>query len=247
MGRSSPLMMSVGLAAVVTCLIRKRELLTLGWGWGSWRHQWQSYLLPLAIITITYLIIWLTDLGGWYDTQFVLELKENYNLVTWADSSIIIFHFLLTGSISFMLVLPAVLGEEIAWRGLLVTELSKFLSFTAVALVSGFLWSLWHWPMIIAGIYGNNETPLFYQLFVFTLSLMSASMIMTYLRFKTNSLWTAVVFHMSWNAFMQKAFTPITLENENSVWFLDEFGIVLAVVTFVFAIYFWKKGRSEFG
>jgi len=247
MERSSPLMMSVGVAAILTCVIRNRDISALGWEWGNWRHQWMSYLIPLAIITVAYLVIWLADFGSWYNTQFILEQKVNYNLEGWSDISIIIFKFLITGSISFMLVLPSVLGEEIAWRGFLVGELSKFMSFTGVALVSGFMWSAWHWPMIIAGIYGNNDTPLYYQLFVFTLSLMSASMIMTYLRYKTNSLWTAVIFHMSWNAFMQKAFTPLTLKNDNSAWYLDEFGIVLAVVTLAFAVYFWKKGQREFG
>jgi len=71
-------------------------------------------------------------------------------------------------------------------------------------------------------------------------------MIMTYLRFKTNSLWTAVIFHMSFNIFMQKAFGPFTVLKENSAWFVDEFGAIPAVVASVVAVYFWKKGKKEF-
>ncbi|NQY33725.1 MAG: CPBP family intramembrane metalloprotease [Alteromonadaceae bacterium] len=203
--------------------------------------------MPLAIVTIAYLIIWFTDLGGWYNTQFVLEQKEDYNLREWNDVSLILFHILVTGTIAFLLTLPSILGEEIAWRGLLVPELSKFMSFTGVALVSGFVWAIWHWPMMIAGIYGNDGTPLYYQLFIFTLSIMSASIVMTYLRFKTNSIWTAVIFHMSGNVFMQKVFTPLTIENTNSAWYIDEFGVIPTLVAFTVAIYFWKKGDNEFG
>jgi len=246
LSKATPLMLSVGLATILTYLIRKRDLSTLGWGWGSWKYQWLSYLIPLAVVTVAYLIIWFLGLGGWYNTEFILEQKENYNLTNWNDISLILFHFLLTGTIAFLLTLPSVLGEEIAWRGFLVPELSKFMTFTGVALVSGFVWALWHWPMMFIGIYGNNVTPLFYQLFIFTVYIMSCSVIMTYLRYKTNSIWTAVIFHMSGNVFMQKVFTPLTIEHANSAWYIDEFGLVPTLVIFTLAIYFWKKGSKEF-
>ena len=72
-------------------------------------------------------------------------------------------------------------------------------------------------------------------------------MIMTYLRYKTNSVWTAVIYHMSSNVFLQKVFTPLTLENSQSSWYIDEFGFVLPLVVFITAVYFWKKGQKEFG
>jgi len=97
------------------------------------------------------------------------------------------------------------------------------------------------------GFYGNDVTPLYYQLFFFTLFIVSSSVIMTYLRFKTDSLWTAVIFHMSANVFLQKVFTPLTIENESSAWYMDEFGAVPALIAFAFAIHFWRKGKSEFG
>jgi hypothetical protein len=70
---------------------------------------------------------------------------------------------------------------------------------------------------------------------------------MTYLRFKTNSLWSAVIFHMSANVFLQKVFAPLTIETDSSAWFVNEFGAVPALVALVIAIYFWKKGVAEFG
>jgi membrane protease YdiL (CAAX protease family) len=246
LGRSTPLMLSVGVAAILTCLIRRRRLSSLGWRWGEWKYQWMSYFIPLAMVSVSYLLIWLADFGGWYNTQFVLGLRENYNLVEWTDASVISLHFLITATISFAVTLPSVLGEEIAWRGLLVGELSKFMSFTGVSLVSGFVWAVWHWPLIIAGIYGGDATPLYYQLLTFTLYIMAGAMIMTYLRYKSGSVWTAVVFHMSGNVFMQKVFTPLTIEHENSVWYMDEFGLVPLFVAILFAIYFWRKGTNEF-
>jgi membrane protease YdiL (CAAX protease family) len=246
MGKATPLMLSVGVAAILTCLIRKRSLSTLGWGWGNWKYAWMSYLIPLVLIMIAYIIIWALGFGQWYDTAFIAEQKANYNLSHWSDFSVILFHVALTASIGFIFLLPSVLGEEIAWRGFLVPELSKFMSFTPVALVSGLLWSVWHWPLMIKGLYGNDITPLAYQLIIFTVYIMANAMIMTYLRYKTNSVWTAVIYHMSGNVFLQKMFTPITIENSNSSWYVDEFGLILPLVTLVAAVYFWKKGSKEF-
>jgi membrane protease YdiL (CAAX protease family) len=246
-GRATPIMLAVGVATLLTCLIRKRNLATLGWGWGSWKYQWLSYVLPLAIALVAYLIIWGAGWGGWYDSEFVIQQMKDYNLSNWSDAGIIAFHILLTATYSFVLLLPSVLGEEIGWRGFLVPELAKFMSFTNVALTSGLIWSVWHWPIMFMGFYGNDVTPLYYQLFCFTLLIVSWAVIMAYLRFKTNSLWTAVIFHMSGNVFLQKVFSPLTIENESSAWYMDEFGAVPALVAFVIAIYFWKKGKVEFG
>jgi membrane protease YdiL (CAAX protease family) len=124
-------MLAVGVATLLTCLIRKRNLATLGWGWGSWKYQWLSYVLPLAIAVVAYLIIWVAGWGGWYNSEFVNQQMNEYNLSNWSDAGVIAFHFLLTATYSFVLLLPSVLGEEIGWRGFLVPELAKFMSFTS--------------------------------------------------------------------------------------------------------------------
>jgi hypothetical protein len=56
-----------------------------------------------------------------------------------------------------------------------------------------------------------------------------------------------VIFHMSGNVFLQKFFAPLTIETDSSAWYVNEFGAVPALVAFVIAIYFWKKGKAEFG
>lgn len=246
MGQATPLMMSVGLATIVTCVIRKRSLANLGWQWGEWKYQWMSYLLPIFIAFLAYLLIWFVGFGDFYNAEFLLEQKQKYNLADWSDTSIFLFHFLLIATLSFLVSFPSILGEELGWRGFLVPELSKFMSFTGVAVFSGLIWSVWHWPLIIKGLYGNDVTPLYYQLFIFTLFITSTGVIMAYLRLKSGSLWTAVIYHASSNIFIQKLSTPITVQNTDSSWFIDEFGAVIAIVACCVAVYFWRKGVAEF-
>lgn len=242
---ATPLMLSVGLAAVVTCLVSGKDLGTLGWQWGSWKVQWLNYLLPLLYVAIAYGLIWTLGLGHWYDVDFVNGQKESYNLASWSGATIIGLHFLLTATVSFLLVLPSVLGEEIAWRGLLVPELSKLMPFSGVALVSGLLWVIWHWPLVFMGLYGAGDaTPLLFQLACFTVCIMSV--VMTYFRLRDNSLWPAVLFHMSHNVFLQKFFDPITCKNSRSAWFLGEFGIIVPVVLVALAVYYGRRGYREF-
>lgn len=246
LGRATPIMLAVGVATILTCLIRKQKLATLGWGWGDWKLQWLSYGLPLLIAALAYGVIWTTGLGGWFDPEFVQQQAQDYNVGEWGPAGIIVFHLLLTASYSFVISLPAALGEEMGWRGFLVPELAKFMSFTGVALVSGFIWAAWHLPLFLLGFYGADGTPLYYQLFFFFLLLMSNSVTMTYLRLRTDSLWTAVFFHASGNVFMQKFFAPLTLSNEKTAWFADEFGAIPALVAFAVAVWFWNKGKKEF-
>ena len=247
LGSATPLMLSVGLSAILTCLITRKSLRSLGWSWGSWKYQWFSYLVPLGYTAAAYFFIWVAGFGGWYNSEFVSEQRQSYKLETWSDSAVITFQVLLTATVSFILLLPSVLGEELGWRGLLVPELSKIVPFAGVALISGFFWAAWHWPLMIMGIHGNEITPFFYQLSCFTLCLMSMSVIITYIRLKTHSLWPAVVFHMSHNIFLQKYFDPITSANANSAWFLDEFGAVLPLGILILAVIYWRKGNNEFG
>ena len=245
---ATPLMLSVGLAAITTCLVSRFDLRSLGWNWGSWKIHRLSYFLPLGYALLAYGFIWAFKLGSWYDLDFVRTQKENYNLPEWSNAAVIGLQFLLTATVSFVLLLPSVLGEELGWRGLLVPELSKLMPFTGVALVSGLLWAVWHWPLMFMGLYGAAEaTPFLYQLACFTLCIVSMSVVMTYFRLKAHSLWPAVVFHMSHNVFLQKFFSPMTEANIRSAWFLDEFGAVLPAILLPIAIYYWRRGRSEFG
>jgi membrane protease YdiL (CAAX protease family) len=243
--RATPLMMSVGLAAVASCLIHGRPLASLGLKWGDNRYQWASLLIPLGTISLSYLLIWGLGLGQ-LSADHVPSLRSEYNLAEWSDFSIIIFHFALSATFTLILSLPSIFGEEIAWRGFLVGELSKSLSFTKVAMISGLLWSVFHWPLMVKGFYGSEYTPFLFQLAIFTVFIVSSSVTMTYLRYKSNSVWTAVLFHASSNTFIQKVFTPLTVVDENSSWYVDEFGVVVPTLTFIVALYFWVKAKREF-
>jgi len=132
------------------------------------------------------------------------------------------------------------LGEEIGWRGFLVPELAKRHSFTATALISGCIWSLWHYSILIFADY-NSGTPAWYGLTCFTLMVVGISFVFAWMRLKSASLWTGVLLHASHNLFIQQFFDPITIKTGRTKYVTGEFGAALAVASFLLAAYFWMR------
>ena len=174
------------------------------------------------------------------------KLATNFNLEKSTSHTVLIFYFFYLITVGMANSIIAALGEEIGWRGFLAPQLSKIMSFGGVCVTSGIIWSMWHWPLIFMNAYGSQNLNIYYKLGFFSLFLISMSVIMTYIRFKTNNIWNAAIFHASHNIWIQKFFTPMIISNTDSDWYIDEFGSVPALIAFIIALYFYKKGTKEF-
>lgn len=107
--------------------------------------------------------------------------------------------------------IPILLFEELAWRGFLVPELAKYLSFGRVALVSGGVWALFHYPFLISPAYAEVP-PSVSGVLAFTAGIVAASFPLAWLRLRSGSVWPAVLAHAAHNAaandVLAKAFKP---------------------------------------
>jgi len=240
------LMWSPAIAAMLTCKIFRRDLGVLGWKWGKAHYQLASYLIPLLYATAAYLFIWVFRFGGFYDHEFVSRLTQRFGLGPLPDWASISLYFVLAATVGMMRSCASALGEEIGWRGFLVPQLSKITSFTNTALISGVIWSLWHYPILIFADY-NAGTPAWYGLTCFTVMVISISFVFAWMRLKSGSLWTSVLLHASHNLFIQSFFTPMTTNTGRTLYFIDEFGSVLPVVSLALALYFWSRRREVIG
>jgi membrane protease YdiL (CAAX protease family) len=241
-------MWSVGIAALLTLRIVKREPASLGWGWGRWRYEWMAFLIPAGYCIVAYTIIWTMGWGGFYNTHSVAGWRDMFGLKAWSDGAVLAYFLPVTAFFGLPGSLSTALGEEIGWRGFLVPELSKSMSFAKVALISGLVWAAWHLPLIVLGHYHNNSPaalPLAGQLVMFFTGVVSAAVIMAYLRLKSGSLWTGAIFHASHNLFVQTICNPLTIEYPHSAKYIDELGYVLPITILVVAVYFFIKGRRE--
>src|SRR5476651_210283 len=71
------LMWSPALSAFITCKILKRKISDLGWSWNKQGYLLWSYLIPLIYAIVSYLIVWITGWGGFYNTDFVTEVAKS--------------------------------------------------------------------------------------------------------------------------------------------------------------------------
>jgi membrane protease YdiL (CAAX protease family) len=216
-------MWSPGIAAFITAAVFRKEVGPFGWRWGKTRYQAWSILIPFLYCLVGYGLVWLFGLGGLMSEKIVPRLP-----------------FLARG---FAITCVAALGEEIGWSGFLVPQVAKRYGFTTAALTRGIVWSVWHYPLIIGGIY-RNESPIWFNLLCFTILLTGTSFVYTWLRLKSGSLWTGMFLHASHNASIQSFFTRITTTSAITAYFIDEFGAALAFLSIMLAIVFWKKRSS---
>ena len=122
-------------------------------------------------------------------------------------------------------------------------ELAKRHSFAATAIVSGLIWAVWHYPILIFADY-NAGTPTWYGLTCFTVMVVGISFIYTWMRLKSGSLWTGVLLHASHNLFIQDFFDPLTTNTGRTKYVIGEFGAGLAVMCVIVGAYFWMR-RGE--
>jgi uncharacterized protein len=239
------LMWCPGIAALFTQLLFTRSIRNLGWTIPESKYLVFGYLTPLVYVMTVYGLVWLMGMGPFNPEGFVKFIAPAYPLIQNQPTSIaLIMGLFIVSTYDVLMTSFRTLGEEIGWRGLLVPELAKRYSFTTTSLISGAIWAIWHFPVLLFGTYNNAGAPLWFGLICFTVLVLGISFAINWFRIKSGSLWTTVLLHASHNIFIQAVFTPMTGSARLTPYVIDEFGIGLAVVAVFVAYFFWRK-RAE--
>ena len=217
------LMWCPALAAIITRLWCQRNLRGFGFGPGDVRWLLVGIFLPLFVGLLMFGSMWLTGIGPFNSAGAARVLALSFLP---AFLSALAFN------------LFAALGEEIGWRGLLVPELSKFMGFTQLALLSGAIWAVWHLPLVIFGQY-HGIGPLWFSLLVFIPQVTAAGVVLAWLRLKSGSVWVAVLFHGFWNLFIQQIYPALTVRSPASEMITGEFGWLGALLWVLIALVLW--------
>jgi len=235
------LMWCPGAAALVVRLVTQRNLRGAGWTWGSTRWQAVSYVIPLGAASVVYGLVWLTGTGG----LDVAALRLGTSAAAARISPGVAFAFLAT--IGFLVsAFVFALGEEIGWRGFLVPELARVTTFVGTAATSGVIWAVYHYPIILFADY-NSPAPKWFGLIVFSWGVVAMASVLAWLRLKSGSLWTGVVFHGSHNLFVQQVFDRVTINRGWSAYVTTEFGVGLAIAYTLVAICLYRVSSAPGG
>jgi len=237
------LMISPALASFITLKIRKRPISSLPWNLKELKYLKLSYITPILYVSIAYALIWLFGFGNLINSEKILQWSNELGIDSSNQTIVMIVMIFLLLTVGVVKNLGSTLGEEIGWRGFLIFELRKVMSFKSVAIVSGLIWAVYHFP-IIDLMYGGGDN-LLLHLSAFTIMIIGVSVILAYYTFKSNSLWPAALYHSVHNIYIQKICTPLTISNDKTTFWIDEYGFMIPIVTTLFAIYFWRKAGKE--
>ena len=210
------LMWAPGLAAIVTRLVTQRDLRGMGWLPRTPAILLLALILPVLYAAPVYLIAWASGLAGFDPNAWSAPGQSPLG-----GLGMLVGLGVLTG-------LVATTGEELGWRGLLVPELARIMSFPALALVSGVIWASWHTPMMFLAGYGE-ESSVVLGLACFYLMITALGTIMAWMTLRTRSFWPAALLHATHNLFVQTVFDSATTNGESAAWWTGEFGVGLVI------------------
>jgi membrane protease YdiL (CAAX protease family) len=101
-------------------------------------------------------------------------------------------------------------GEELGWRGYLLTRLFDA-KIPAPVFWNGLIWGLWHIPFFLAWDTGRNLSERrWVPLFFFVANTVAVAYLLCYLRLRSGSIWPAVLAHASGNTMLKWAFSGFT-------------------------------------
>ena len=142
--------------------------------------------------------------------------------------------WLATITANLVLNLILVPGEEIGWRGYMVTRLIDA-GVPHAVLVGGVIWGLWHVPLVLWGGYIQGTPSPLLSAWIFMIAATSVGYLLARLRLDTGSIWPTVVLHVAMNTVIQAVFAPATSGADHAIW-VGEAGIITAVVLLVVAV-----------
>jgi membrane protease YdiL (CAAX protease family) len=179
----------------------------------------QALVLPALVGLVAYGIAWTTGLVGFGMPP----------LAGWV------------AAIAVLLVLNLVLasGEEIGWRGYMLTRLIDA-GVPRPVLASGVIWGVWHVPLFLWGGFVQGVPPLLATTLLLVLT-PSLGYVLARMRLETGSVWPAVALHVTWNVTIQAGFQPLAAGASSQVW-VGESGILTALVLIVLAV-IYSRGR----
>ena len=222
-GLIAGLMLVPALASVVARLVLREGFSDVSFRFGG-RRGWSAILLavvfPVVIGLVAYGLAWTAGLAGFDPAPASLGLVAPFAV-----------------GMSLGLVLAS--GEEIGWRGYMLTRLIDA-GVPRPVLASGLIWGLWHVPLVLAGVYAAGPSPVLSAALIMV-SITSFGYVISRLRLETGSVWPAVVLHAAWNHIIQGPFDGATTGEGATLW-VGESGILTAL-TLLFAAVIFSRGR----
>jgi uncharacterized protein len=226
----------VTVSSLVARLVLWESLRDVSFRWGGragTRAMMVATGMPLAVGFVAYGIAWSSGLAHFHalgpsDTFRGMHLAG-------APATRFLKYLLLWLTVGAVDLTRYAAGEEIGWRGYMLTRLIDA-DVPAPILVSGIVWAAWHMPLILSGQYASGPHPTLSAIF-FTIDTTALAVVIAWLRLSSGSIWPCIWAHCVWNEVIEGAFD---LSTEGYSMWVGESGILCATATIIFAIVLFK-------
>lgn len=230
------LMWTPAAASVVARLVLREGFADVSFRIGGsrgWRAIVLALIFPIVVGLTSYGIAWMTGLVH-FSPQPV-RLAARFVGDTASPLVIFMINLAVAATIVTIFSIRTAAGEEIGWRGYMLTRLIDA-GLPKPVLLSGVIWGLWHVPLILGGVYLTGPPP-FLSALLWMITAAAFSFIFARLRLATGSVWPAVALHAAWNSVIQVAFDPASTGAGATLW-VGESGILVALAMIVAAVIF---------
>lgn len=237
------LMWTPGAAGIIASKIYYKGENALGIRFCKLRYILAGILIPIFYLTVSYVGAWCILKDSTIGIES-LATQFGYSLID--DPVPAVVYIAIASVIGLLSSCLSAVGEELGWRGFMYPVMERVMGRKRALLLGGLTWAVWHMPIMIAGLYQAN-TQLMYGLLMFTVQIILMSIIMSWLRIRTNSLLPALLIHASHNLFDQMIFQPMSTERYVP-YLAGEQGILTILVIFVITgsvVWTWKQGKDE--
>ncbi len=229
------LMWTPGVASIVARLVFREGFRDVSFrvgGAAGWKAIGFGWLLPPVLGSVVYGLAWSTGLAS-----FGVPALADVGLSALGQPARLATLLGISLTLVSALSLVSAAGEEIGWRGYLLTRLIEA-GVPRPVLVSSLVWALWHLPLVVSGQYAAGPNRVL-SAAVFVATVVGIGFTMAFLRLSTGSVWPAIVLHGVWNAVIQGTFDTST--KEPSIW-VGEAGILVAAASLAVAWALVRKG-----
>jgi CAAX protease family protein len=234
------LMWTPAAASVVARLVLREGFADVSFRIGGrrgWKAVGLALIFPIIVGLISYGIAWVTGLVHFSPQPIPLAAQ----FVGDNSSPVVVFliNLAVAATVVTILSVRTAAGEEIGWRGYMLTRLIDA-GVPKPVLASGIIWGVWHVPLILGGVYLAGPPPALSAL-LWVVTATAFSFVFARLRLETGSVWPAIALHASWNSIIQVAFDPASTGAGAAVW-VGESGIFVTITMIVAAVVF-ARGR----